>query len=88
MSKENITLEQARQAKQKVIRILSESHVVQDAGVGIAATASGYSVKVHLSDSLPKGFHLPKSITVKGESAQDTLEVPVNAEVVGKAYTF
>lgn len=88
MSKENITLEQARQAKQEVISILSENRVAQDAGVGIAMTPYGYSVKVHLSDSLPKGFSLPKSVSVKTESIGGTLEVPVSAEVVGRAYIF
>jgi len=82
-----ITLEQARQAKQKVIRILQHRPDL-DAGVGITPTVSGYAVKVHLSSSLPEGFSLPKTVNVNTEVVGEALEVPINAEVVGEVYAF
>ncbi|MEH2285069.1 MAG: hypothetical protein V7K90_27760 [Nostoc sp.] len=84
MTKE-ITLEQARQAKQKVITILQDRPDLYT-GVGIASTISGYAVKVHLSSSLPEDFSLPKTVPVNSEVVGEALEVPVNAEVVGEAY--
>ncbi|MEH2460466.1 hypothetical protein [Nostoc sp.] len=82
-----ITLEQARQAKQKVISILQHRPDL-DAGVGIASTISGYAVEVHLSSSLPEDFSLPETVLVNTEVVGEALEVPVNAEVVGEVYAF
>ncbi|MBD2298603.1 hypothetical protein [Nostoc sp. FACHB-190] len=87
MAKKIITLEQARQAKQKVISIL-ENQPNLHAGVGLASTVSGYAVKIHLSSSLPKDFSLPKTVSINTEVVGESLEVPVNTEIVGEGYAL
>lgn len=70
------TIAQARKAKQEVAKRLQERPELT--GVGISLESYGYSVKVHLSTCLPDNVDLPETV----------LDVPVETEIVGKAYAF
>jgi hypothetical protein len=76
----SITLEQARNAKQKVLQIVEENPLLRDslAGVGITFANVGYGVKVNLSKPLADESLLPESID----------GVPLQVEIAGKIEKF
>ncbi|MDF2387402.1 hypothetical protein JMG10_38495 [Nostoc ellipsosporum NOK] len=77
MNKKQITTkEQAREAKHEVLSQISDRPELT--GVGISRSGDGYSVKVHLSQPLPKDVNIPSRVN----------NVVVEAEIVGTAYAF
>lgn len=65
------TLDDARTAKAKALRLFSRQAVV--VGVGITEIDGGYGVKVNLGETSRRGLDFPESVD----------GVPVQVEIVG-----
>jgi hypothetical protein len=72
----SITIEQARQAKEEILKRLNECPEL--AGVGISPIADGYAVSIHLFKPLPDDVIVPK----------EEHDVPIHIEFVGKITAF